>query len=243
MYLDERPTAYLDDMAYFLFDRHDVEISIQTLSRVLAELRYSHKVARKIAAQRNSELRAHWRAKSLYWQQSQIVFIDESAAAPRTGDRKRGWSPIGLPILDTQRLRRDKRWSVLPALTLEGYLEDPLIVEGAVTMDLFEEWFEGKVLPQLQPGHIIVMDNASIHRSDLVKELCDNAGIQLEVLPPYSPDFNPIEESFNTLKSWVKRHIRMACLFVDFGAFMAYAVSEFMEVDAAGYFENCGYFE
>jgi hypothetical protein len=41
----------------------------------------------------------------------------------------------------------------------------------------------------------------------------------------------------------VKRHIRMAYLFVDFGAFMAYAVSEFMEVDAAGYFEDCGYFE
>jgi hypothetical protein len=90
---------------------------------------------------------------------------------------------------------------MLPALTLEGYLEDPLIVKGAVIIDLFEEWFEGKVLPQLQPSHIIVIDNASIHRSDLVKELCDNAGIQLEVLPPYSPDFNPIEESFNTLKS------------------------------------------
>jgi hypothetical protein len=50
MYLDERPTAYLDDMVYYLFDRYDVEISIQTLSRVLVELRYSHKVAKKIAA-------------------------------------------------------------------------------------------------------------------------------------------------------------------------------------------------
>jgi transposase len=87
------------------------------------------------------------------------------------------------------------------------------------------------------------MDNASIHRSDLVKELCDNAGIQLEVLPLYSLDFNPIKESFNMLKSWVKRHIRMAYLFVDFGAFIAYAVSEFIEVDTAGYFKNCGYFE
>jgi hypothetical protein len=171
------------------------------------------------------------------------VFIDESAAAPRIGDRKRGWSPIRLPILDTQRLRRDKRWSVLPAITLEGYLGDPLIVEGAVTMDLFEEWFEEKVLPQLQPSHIVVMDNASIHRSDLVKELCMDAGIQLEFLPPYSPDYNPIEQSFNTLKSWVKRHITMAPLFVNSGAFMAYAVSEFIEVDAAGYFEDCGYVE
>jgi transposase len=66
---------------------------------------------------------------------------------------------------------------VLPALTVEGYLEGLLIVEGAVTMDLFEEWFEEKVLPQLRPSQIVIMDNASIHRSDLVKDLCITAGI------------------------------------------------------------------
>jgi transposase InsO family protein len=53
-------------MAYYLFDRHGVEISVPSLCRVLVEARYSYKVAKKIAAQRNDELRAHWRAKSLY---------------------------------------------------------------------------------------------------------------------------------------------------------------------------------
>lgn len=78
-------------------------------------------------------------------------------------------------------------------------------------MDLFEDWFEAKVLPQLQPGQIFIMDNASIHRSDVVEELCLDTGIQLEFLPPYSPDYNPIEPSFDTLELWVKRYIRMIC--------------------------------
>ena len=67
------------------------------------------------------------------------MFVDESASAPRTGDRKRGWSLIGLLCHDVQRLRRDKRWSVLPAITIDGYLDEPLIVEGSVTIELFEE--------------------------------------------------------------------------------------------------------
>jgi transposase len=231
-------------MAYYLFDRHGVDVSIPTISRLLEEAQWTLKAAKKEAAQRNAALRAHWRAKSLYWQPQQLVFVDESACALRTGDRKRGWSPISLPCHDTQRLRRDKRWSVLPAITIDGYLDEPLIVEGAVTMALFEEWFEEKLLPQLSPGHIVIMDNASIHHSAVVKELAQAAGVQVEYLPPYSPDLNPIELSFNALKAWVKRHIGMACLFVNFGAFMRHAVGVVCEgIGSSGYFEKCGYLE
>lgn len=126
-------------------------------------------------------------------------------------------------------------------MTVDGYLDEPLIVQGAVTMEMFEEWFEYKLLSQLQPGQVVIMDNASIHHSDLIVQLCIESAIQLEFLPPYSPDLNLIEDSFNTLKAWVKRNITMACLFIDFGRFMAYALSEFSEVDAVAYFENCGY--
>jgi transposase len=68
-------------------------------------------------------------------------------------------------------------------------------------MEMFEDWFEEKLLLQLRPGQIIIMDNTSIYHSDLVADLCIRAAIQLEFLPPYSPDLNPIEESFNTLKA------------------------------------------
>jgi hypothetical protein len=228
-------------MSYYLFDRHGVVVSNTTISRTLADAGWSYKVTRKVARQRNEVLRSHWHAKRLWWQQHQLVFIDESASSPRTGDRKRGWSPVGLHCFDLQRLRREMRWSVLPAMTVDGYLQDPLIVQGAVTMHLFENWIENKVLPQLTPGMIIVMDNASIHRSDLVRQLCLGQGIQLEFLPPYSPDLNPIEESFNVLKAWVRRSIRMACVFRDFGAFMAHAVKEVGAQGAIGWFVDCGY--
>lgn len=227
-------------MAYYLFDRYGVVVSNSTLSRSLLDAGWSFKVAKKTARQCNETLRAHWRAKRLWWQQHQLVFIDESALSPRTGDRKRGWSPIGLPCSDIQMLRREKRWSVLPALTIHGYLHDPLIVQGSVTMEAFEQWFEVKLLPQLHAGQVVVMDNASIHRSDLVKQLCIERGVQLEFLPPYSPDLNPIEESFNALKQWVKGNIRMACVFRDFGSFMAHAVEASIE-DASSWFVNCGY--
>jgi hypothetical protein len=101
----------------------------------------------------------------MYWKRWQLIFIYESTCAPRIGDRKCGWSRIRLPVFDTQRLRRDEKWSVLSALTMGGYLEDLLIVEGSVTMELIGEWFEHKLLPQLRPGQISVIDDASIHRS------------------------------------------------------------------------------
>jgi hypothetical protein len=65
----------------------------------------------------------------------------------------------------------------LPALIIEGYLEEPLIVKGVVTIDLFEEWFEEKVLPKLRPGQIVIIDNTSIFHLDLVKELYLKASI------------------------------------------------------------------
>jgi hypothetical protein len=170
------------------------------------------------------------------------VELDESACAPRTGDRKYGWSPKGHPCVDVQRLKRTMRWSVLPAITIDGYLQDALIIQGSVTQDLFEDWLRHKVLPQVRPGQIVVIDNASIHYSDEVTRMLQGAGVGLEYLPPYSPDLNPIEQSFNTLKLWVQRDIRMAPLFADFGRFMVFAMSEVcFEVDAAKYFESCGY--
>jgi hypothetical protein len=96
-------------MAYYLFDRHGVEVGAPTVGRALADARWSFKVAEEVALQRNEVLRSHWRAKRLWWQQRQLVFLDESAASPRTGDRKRGWAPIVLPCFDVQRLRREKR--------------------------------------------------------------------------------------------------------------------------------------
>jgi hypothetical protein len=77
-------------MVYYLFDRHSVVVSNRTIHRSLVDAGWSFKVAAKLARQRNKKLRAHWRAKRMWWQHHQLVFIDESASSPRSGDRKRG---------------------------------------------------------------------------------------------------------------------------------------------------------
>lgn len=90
LYLEDRPTAYLDEVAYFLFDRFGVTITESAIGKHLKSLNWLSKVAKKAALQRNEDLRANWRARRAYWPVDRLVFVDESACMPRTGDRKRG---------------------------------------------------------------------------------------------------------------------------------------------------------
>ena len=68
-------------------------------------------------------------------------------------------------------------------------------VEGATSATIFESCLEGVLAPTLKSGKIIVMDNLSAHKGERVRELIEERGCELLYLPPYSPDFNPIEES------------------------------------------------
>lgn len=75
-----------------------------------------------------------------------------------------------------------------------------------------------------------------------MKQLCLIHGIQLEYLSPYSLDLNPIEESFNASKLWVKHNIQMACVFRDFSAFLEHALRELTdEIELVNWFVGCGY--
>jgi len=85
------------------------------------------------------------------------------------------------------------------------------------------------------------MDNASIHHSPEIQQLFSEFEIQCEYLPLYSPDFNPIELTFNVLKSWLQKHIEEAEWYPDFGAFIYASISKVVGVDCEKYFEACGY--
>lgn len=69
--------------------------------------------------------------------------------------------------------------------------------------DLFELWLEQCLLPQLQPGMVIIIDNASFHRSQTIDEIVAEAGCEIWYLPPYSPDSNKIEHWWFVLKNWM----------------------------------------
>lgn len=112
------------------------------------------------------------------------------------------------------------------------------IYQGSYNTERFNEFVRLRVLPICQPGTIIVLDNCDIHRSQKLKNLCVEAGVELAFLPPCSPDLNPIEQSFHALKEWIRRNRSLARDYDDnFEAFLQLEVESFMEgKDARGYY-------
>mgnify|MGYP003641185514 FL=1 len=98
--------------------------------------------------------------------------------------------------------RSGKRWlrtSLLMAQTGKKWLA-PMLFGGTYNTKIFNAWLEKFLLPELPPNQTIIMDNAAIHKSEKTREILEKEGHELLFLPLYSPDFNPIEQSFGVLK-------------------------------------------
>jgi transposase len=115
-----------------------------------------------------------------------------------------------------------------------------LVVEGSTNGTVFQTYLQDVLLPTLKRGQeVVVMDNLSAHKGERVRELIEAKGCELIYLPPYSPDFNPIEQAFSKLKSYLRAacaRSRDALMEVIGEALRTITVS-----DAEGYFEHCGY--
>ena len=106
------------------------------------------------------------------------------------------------------RFQREKRFQILPAYTQDGILLARGF-QGSTNAAVFEEFTE-QLLPLCSPwperNSVLVMDNASIHHTARIKQMCRDAGGTLVYLPPYSPNFNPIERFLAELKAFIKRN-------------------------------------
>ena len=118
--------------------------------------------------------------------------------------RTRGRAPRG------QRLRMSvphghwKTTTLVAGLGLRGVVA-PFVLDGAADRLAFDTYVERVLAPELRPGDIVVMDNLSIHKGPRVAALIAAAGAHLRFLPPYSPDFNPIENAFAKLKALLRK--------------------------------------
>jgi len=154
------------------------------------------------------------------------------------------WSPRGLACDALRPTKHSEWWSVLPALTIEDYL-DYIVFQGSITADLFVEFVEERVLPCCNPypgpRSVLILDNASIHKDTHLKQLCDEAEVLLLFLPPYSPDINLIEATFKDLKAWIKWNYHLAEEFENFGDFLQFAVGQSCGSNVEGHFWEAGY--
>jgi len=131
-----------------------------------------------------------------------------------------------------------KNITLIAALSAEG-LTAAMSVEGATDAVAFETYVKHFLAPTLKEGQVVVMDNLQVHKSARVRELIEGAGAEVLFLPPYSPDFSPIEEAFSKVKSILRRvgaRTREALLEATGQALDAVSWR-----DAVGWFGHCGY--
>ena len=131
------------------------------------------------------------------------MYVDEAGIDNRE-DYAYGYCEVGQRFHALKSGKRTQRVSWIAALK-EGNLFAPMTFLGSCNRGLFEMWLEECLLPQLQPGDVIVIDNASFHRSQSIDEIFAAARCEIWYLPPYSPDLNEIEHWWFVLKNWMRQ--------------------------------------
>ena len=164
-----------------------------------------------------------------FFNAEQLIFVDESSFNRQTGWRRYAYAPIGEEARYEASRSRGSSYSLLPAYGSEGYV-CYTIKEGFFNREHFLHFIDTQLLPLMRPWpnekSVIVMDNASIHVSEEVYALTDPRGVKVLFLPPYSPQYNPIELTFSVLKCWIRRHFGrlFGAFHGDFEGFLRFAI-------------------
>jgi transposase len=166
-----------------------------------------------------------------------LVFIDETGLSTKMA-RLRGRAPRGERCRAGVPHGHWKTTTFAGALRLSG-MTAPFVYDGAMNGTVFLAYVEQVLVPTLEPGDIVVMDNLPAHKPAGVREAIEKAGALLSFLPPYSPDFNPIENAFAKMKSLLRARAERSipALWDAVGT----VVDLFSPTECANYFTAAGY--
>ncbi len=166
-----------------------------------------------------------------------LVFIDETGTSTKMA-RRYGRAPRGQRCQAAIPHGHWKTTTLVAALTLDGILA-PMTIDGAMTGAAFLAYVEQILVPTLKPGDIVIMDNLPAHKPASVRKAIEDAGAELRFLPPYSPDFNPIEMAFAKLKALLKK--TAARTVDDLYDAIATAIDTVTQSECQNYFTAAGY--
>ena len=181
--------------------------------------------------------RERWKARQGSIDPKRLVFIDETWTATNM-TRSHGRCPKG------ERLRMGfphghrKTTTLVAGLRMTGMVA-PMVLDGPINAMAFQAYVEQVLIPELLPGDIVVMDNLSSHKRAAVKERVEAAGATLRFLPPYSPDFNPIEKAFSQLKAMLRKAGERTVS--GLWGLIGRLIDIFQPAECANYFRSCGY--
>ena len=181
--------------------------------------------------------RRRWKRSIADIHPSRLVFLDESGA--RTDmTRLYGRAPRGQRVIEYAPAGHWCTTTMLGALRWDRF-ETPLVIEGAMDSVVFRGYIERMLVPTLHPDDVVVMDNLSPHKTVGVQEAIEAVGATVRYLPPYSPDFNPIEFMWSKVKqrlrsAGARTHGQLVTAVGD-------AMRSVTPADCRGFFAGCGY--
>jgi transposase len=168
---------------------------------------------------------------------ARLVFIDETWASTNMA-RKRGRARKGERLRVGVPYGHWKTTTLVAALRVTGMIA-PMVLDGPINGDAFQAYVEQVLVPQLAPGDTVVMDNLGSHKRPAIRAAIEAAGASLIYLPPYSPDFNPIENAFAKLKALLRK---AAARTIDaLWTVIGRLVDLFTPQECANYFAAAGY--
>ena len=195
----------------------------------------SKKVLR--ASERDEAARAAWWAETAHLDPTRFVFVDESGTnlslTPRYGRAPRGQRVVG-----TVPRNHGPNVTLFAALGAQG-ITAAMTMTGPADGQSWPLFVRQILVPSLRPGQIVLLDNLSVHRNAATRQLIEAAGCQVRLLPPYSPDFSPIEHAFSKLKTALRQAEARSRPALEEA--IAAGLATITARDAGQWFRHCGY--
>lgn len=168
---------------------------------------------------------------------ARLVFIDETAVSTNLV-RLRGRAPRGTRLIGEAPLGHWDTITFVAALR-HNKMTAPMVIEGAMTGEMFRAYVEQCLVPTLKRDDIVVVDNFAAHKVAGVREAIEHAGATLRFLPKYSPDLNPIELPYSKFKAWLRKAAQRTVrgLYRTIRSF----VPQLRPRECANYFRHAGY--
>ena len=178
-----------------------------------------------------------WREEARQIDPARLVFLDESGVTTEM-TRRYGRAMGGARLHEGVPAGHWRTMTILGAIAISGWVAI-MTIEAATDGDVFLAYLDHVLCPQLRPGQIVVMDNLGAHKVDGVAERIRQTGASLLYLPPYSPDFNPIEKCWAQLKQRLR--VLKARSLPSLQDALADALGTLTPQNTSAYFRHCGY--
>jgi transposase len=237
----DAPDATVAELAASYTGRTGVHVGRSVMSRALARLGLTRKKKTVRASEQDRDdvklRREGFLAEIQEMKAEHLVFVDEAGsnlsmtrdyARALAGQRSVGSAPANTGVNVT----------MIGALGAAGLIAT-LTISGAADGDVFLAYVQQCLAPQLKPGQTVLMDNVRTHKVKGVKEAIESAGCKLKYLPPYSPEFNPIEECWSKVKNLLKKAGARTREALEDA--IAYAIRQVRPQDCKGWFTHSGY--